>query len=70
TEILRNLKLGVQRKTVVFISHQMSAAAMADRILVMEKGSIIQTGTHTELVAIKGLYQTLWNQHKLEELLV
>lgn len=43
---------------------------MADRILVMEKGSIIQTGTHSELVATKGLYQTLWNQHKLEELLV
>ncbi len=70
TEILQNLKVGTQRKTVVFISHQMSAAAMADRILVMEKGSIIQTGTHSELVATKGLYQTLWNQHKLEELLV
>jgi len=70
TEILQNLKVGIQRKTVVFISHQMSAAAMADRILVMEKGEIIQTGNHAELVATKGLYQTLWNQHKLEELLV
>ncbi len=70
TEILENLKVGVQRKTVVFISHQMSAAAMADRIFVMDKGYIIQTGTHAELVALKGLYQTLWNQHKLEELLV
>jgi ABC-type transport system involved in Fe-S cluster assembly, permease and ATPase components len=36
----------------------------------MEKGEIIQTGNHAELVATKGLYQTLWNQHKLEELLV
>lgn len=70
TEILQNLKIGTQRKTVIFISHQMSAAAMADRIFVMDQGQIIQTGTHTQLVAQKGLYQTLWNQNQLEELLV
>jgi len=70
TEILQNLKIGTQRKTVIFISHQMSAAAMADRIFVMDQGQIIQTGTHTQLVAQKGLYQTLWNQHQLKELLV
>lgn len=69
TEILQNLKSGVQQKTVIFISHQMSAAAMSDRIFVMEQGQIVQTGTHSELVSQKGLYQTLWNQHKLEELL-
>lgn len=70
TEILQNLKIGTQRKTVIFISHQMSAAAMADRIFVMDQGQIIQMGTHTQLVAQKGLYQTLWNQNQLEELLV
>lgn len=70
TEILQNLKIGTYRKTVIFISHQMSAAAMADRIFVMDQGQIIQTGTHTQLVAQKGLYQTLWNQNQLEELLV
>lgn len=70
TEILQNLKIGTQRKTVIFISHQMSAAATADQIFVMDQGQIIQMGTHSELVAQKGLYQTLWNQHQLEELLV
>ena len=70
TEILQNLKIGTYRKTVIFISHQMSAAAMADRIFVMDQGQIIQMGTHTQLVAQKGLYQTLWNQNQLEELLV
>lgn len=69
TDILKNLATGTQRKTVIFISHQMSAAATADRIFVMDSGAIIQTGTHGELVQEKGLYQSLWNQQKLEELL-
>ncbi len=69
TEILKNLSVGTQRKTVVFISHQLSAAAAADRILVMEQGQIVQFGTHTELLQQSGLYQSLWNQHQLEEIL-
>lgn len=69
TAILDNLSAGTERKTVVFISHQMSAAASCDRIFVMDKGEIVQTGTHAELVQQPGLYQTLWNQQKLEEML-
>ena len=69
TDILKNLATGTQRKTLIFISHQMSAAATADRIFVMDSGAIIQTGTHGELVQEKGLYQSLWNQQQLEELL-
>ncbi|PSB02128.1 ABC transporter ATP-binding protein [Merismopedia glauca] len=69
TDILHNLSQGSDRKTVIFISHQLSAAATSDRILVMDKGEIVQSGTHTELVQQPGLYQSLWNQHQLEELL-
>ena len=69
TQILENLATGVQRKTVIFISHQLSAAAATDRIFVMEAGGIVQTGTHTELLQQPGLYRSLWNQHHLEELL-
>ncbi|OKH37523.1 hypothetical protein NIES2119_12490 [[Phormidium ambiguum] IAM M-71] len=69
TAILENLSSGNERKTVVFISHQMSAAASCDRIFVMDKGEIVQVGTHNELVEKPGLYQSLWNQQKLEELL-
>jgi len=69
TAILNNLSQGTQRKTVVFISHQLSAAATADRIFVMDKGEIIQSGTHTELLKQAGLYRSLWNQHQLEEIL-
>ncbi len=69
TDILHNLSQGTKRKTVVFISHQLSATATADRLLVMDKGQIVQAGTHAELVQKPGLYQTLWNQHQLEEIL-
>lgn len=69
TQILKNLSEGTNRKTVVFISHQLSAAASADRIFVMDQGTIVQMGTHAELVGQPGLYQSLWNQHKLEEIL-
>ncbi len=69
TQILRNLSEGTQRKTVVFISHQLSAAASADRIFVMDQGQIMQSGTHGQLLETDGLYRTLWNQNKLEEAL-
>ncbi|MGA7935537.1 MAG: ABC transporter ATP-binding protein [Kovacikia sp.] len=69
TQILKNLSEGTDRKTVIFISHQLSAAATADRIFVMDQGEIVQMGTHAELVSRSGLYQTLWNQHQLEEIL-
>jgi ATP-binding cassette, subfamily B, multidrug efflux pump len=67
--ILQNLAEGTQRKTVLFVSHQLSAAALADRILVMDKGEIVQTGSHHELIDQPGLYQWLWSQNQLEEML-
>ena len=69
TAILQNLSSGKKRKTVVFITHQLSAAAAADRIFVMDQGQIVQTGTQTELLEQPGPYRLLWNQHRVEELL-
>jgi ATP-binding cassette, subfamily B, multidrug efflux pump len=67
TNILKNLTEGTQRKTVLFITHQLSAAAIADQIWVMDKGEIVQVGTHEDLLTKPGLYQTLWKQYQLEK---
>jgi ATP-binding cassette subfamily B multidrug efflux pump len=68
-EILKNFSSGKLKKTVIFITHQLSAAATADRIFVMDKGTIVQNGKHLELLQQPGLYKTLWSQHQIEELL-
>ena len=68
SEILNNLT-EQKGKTVIFISHQLSAAAIADRIFVMDKGEIVQIGTHAELINQDGIYQFLWQQNQLEKVL-
>lgn len=68
TRILNNLTTE-PRKTVIFISHHLSAVANADRIFVMDKGEIVQMGTHEDLLLQHGLYQQLWNQQQLEAIL-
>ena len=44
------------------ISHQLSVAATCDRVLVMDKGKIVQEGNHKDLVQEKGLYKQLWER--------
>ena len=49
-------------KTIIMISHQLSVAASCDRVLVMDKGEIVQEGTHKNLVKVNGLYKKLWER--------
>ena len=49
-------------KTILMISHQLSVAATCDRVLVMDKGEIVQEGNHKDLVKEKGLYKKLWER--------
>ena len=52
------------KKTVLMISHQLSAAASCDRILVMNDGKIVQEGTHQVLINKDGLYKNMWEREK------
>ena len=55
------------KKTVLMISHQLSAAAACDRILVMNEGKIVQEGTHQNLINKDGLYKSMWEREKAKE---
>jgi ATP-binding cassette subfamily B multidrug efflux pump len=57
-----------QQRTVVLISHQLSAAAACDRILVMEAGRLVQEGCHSELLDVPGTYRRLWEREQAERL--
>ncbi len=49
-------------KTILMISHQLSVAATCDRVLVMDKGEIVQEGIHKDLITTNGLYKKLWER--------
>ena len=50
----------MQGKTTIVIAHRLSTLLHMDRILVFDKGRIVEDGTHKELLAKEGMYSTLW----------
>ena len=65
-EILRSIRAH-QHRTVLMISHQLSAAASADRVLVLDEGRLVQQGRHDELLAVDGTYRRLWERQQADQ---
>jgi ATP-binding cassette, subfamily B, multidrug efflux pump len=65
--ILRGLAGVMRGRTVILISHRVSTVRQADQIVVLEKGGIVEQGTHAELVVAGGYYSELYRKQLLEE---
>ena len=65
--ILRSVR-AQRHRTVLMISHQLSAAAACDRVLVIEAGRLVQEGHHRDLVEQPGTYRRLWEREQAERL--
>jgi len=63
-QVCLNLAEAFQGRTVFFITHRLATVRNADVILVMDRGSVVEQGTHKELMALKGLYYCLYQQQE------
>ncbi len=66
-EILARLRGTMRARTAIVISHRISTVRQSDRIFVLDKGRLVEQGTHDDLVAREGLYAALHRKQLLEE---
>ena len=66
-KILSNLEIISKNITTFIVSHRVSSAKKADKIIVLNDGEIIQKGTHNDLIHIDGYYKSLYEQQLLEK---
>jgi len=60
-EIKESLSSLAQKRTTIIIAHRLSTVVGANNILVIDKGKIVETGTHKQLLRKKGLYADMWS---------
>ena len=63
-EINKNLNKISQGKTTLIIAHRLSTVSNADKIIVIDKGNIVEEGDHSSLLNKDGLYALMWNKQK------
>jgi len=66
-KILNHLREVMKGRTTIFISHRVSTVRNADRIAVLDRGRVVEMGTHEELLSRDGYYSDLYNKQLLEE---
>jgi subfamily B ATP-binding cassette protein MsbA len=64
--VQRALQNLMAHRTVIVIAHRLSTVRRADKIVVLDRGRIVETGTHDQLVNQRGLYQRLYELQFLE----
>ena len=67
-DIMEQIRVLAGHKTVILISHRLANVVDADHIYVLDRGSVVEQGTHSQLIAQKGAYAALWDaQQQLEQ---
>ena len=65
--IIETLKTMIGRKTIIIVSHRISAVRFADQIITLEQGRITEQGAHQDLIATNGYYARAFRLQELEE---
>ena len=66
-KVLNNLRRRKRNTAMIIISHRLSAITDVDRIVVLKAGRIVEEGNHQELLALDGVYHSLWQNQAAED---
>ena len=66
-KILKSLKLIGEGRSVITIAHRLSTVSNADNIIVLEKGEVVESGSHQKLLKLRKRYFDMWKQQQDEE---